>query len=158
MFGFVFGTACLIGLIAVVSRGRRRWHGYYRAYGRGPLYAVLARLNATPGQEKVIGQAVEEFWEVARKGRDAMKSSREAAARAVRGPSFDESSLRGAFLEQDQTLSQIREAALEAGRKIHEVLDERQRKALGELIESGFGWGHHHHGHHRGYGCQPAYC
>lgn len=157
MFGFAIGTACLIGLIFVVGRGRRRWHRY-AAYSRGPLYAALARLNATPGQEKAVGAAVEEFWETARKGRAAMKSTREAAAKAVRGPSFDESSLRSAFLEQDQAISEIREAALEAGRKIHEVLDERQRKTLGELIEMGPGYGWHHHGHHHGYGCRPAYC
>ena len=68
-----------------------------------------------------------------------MKSTREAAARAVRGPSFDESGLRSAFLEQDQALWEIREAALGAARKIHEALDERQRKTLAELIESGPG-------------------
>jgi len=161
MFGFVFGTACLVGLIFVVARGRRRWHRH-GGYGRGPMYAVLARLDATPGQEKVIGQALEEFWETARKGRVAMKSTREAAARAVRGETFDESGLRGTFLEQDQTLGEIRQAALEAGRKIHEVLDERQRKTLAELIESGPGYGfaHHgyHHGHGYGYGCRAAYC
>ncbi len=156
MFGFVIGTACLVGLIFVVARGRRRWH-HYAAYGRGPLYAALARLNATPGQEKAIGAAVEELWETARKGRAAMKSTREAAAKAVGGPSFDESSLRSAFLEQDQAISEIREAAVEAGRKIHEVLDERQRKTLAELIESGPGYGWHR-GHHHGYGCRPAYC
>jgi hypothetical protein len=159
MFGFVFGTACLVGLIYVVARGRRRWHGHYRAYTRGPMYAALARLDATPGQEKAIGQAVEEFWETARKGREAIKSTRAAAAQAVRGPTFDESGLRSAFLQQDQALSEIRDAALEAGRKIHEVLDERQRKTLGELIESGPGhYGHGHHGYHHGYGCRAAYC
>ena len=160
MFGFVFGTACLIGLIFVAARGRRRWHGHHGGYGRGPMYAALARLEATPGQEKAIAQAVEEFWETARKGRSAMKSTREAAARAVRGPSFDESGLRSAFLEQDQALSEIREAALQAGRKIHEALDERQRKTLAELIESGPGYGFAHHGYHHGYGhgCRAAYC
>jgi len=157
MFGFVFGTACLIGLIFVLARGKRRWRGHH-GHGRGPLYAALARLNATPGQEKAIGAALEEFWDTAHKGRTALKSTREAAARAVRGASFDESGLRGAFLEQDRALSEIRNAALEAGRKVHEVLDERQRKTLADLIESGHGYGFHHHGFHHGYGCHPAYC
>lgn len=158
MFGFVFGTACLIGLIVVATR-RRRWHGHWGGrFGRGPLYGVLARLDATPGQEKVIGAALEEFREAARKGRGAVKSTRDAAARAVRGASFDESGLRGAFMEQDQVLGELREAALAAGRKIHEVLDERQRKTLAELIEDGAGFAHHHHGYHHGCGHRSAYC
>ena len=83
-----------------------------------------------------------------------MALSARCAARSV----IDESGLRGAFLEQDQALSSIREAALEAGRKIHEVLDERQRKTLAELVESGPGWGYDHHGYHHGYACRAAYC
>jgi hypothetical protein len=156
MFGFLFGTACLIGLVVVVARGRRRWH-HFHARGRSPLYSALARLDATPGQEKAITQVVEEFWETARKGRAALKSTREAAAKAVRGPRFDDSSLRGAFLEQDQALSEIREAAIAAGGKIHELCDERQRKLLAELIESGPGYGYHH-GYHHGHGWHHAYC
>jgi Spy/CpxP family protein refolding chaperone len=160
MFGFVFGTACLVGFI-FAARGRRRfrWGG---GYGRGPVYAALARLDATPGQEKAIGAAFESFWETARKGRGSLKTTREAAAQAVLGAGFDESSLRGAFQEQDQALAEIREAALEAGRKIHEVLDERQRKILAEMIESGpgFGCGHRGYGHrHGGHGHgHDAYC
>ena len=35
MFGFFLGTACLIGLVALVSRGhRRRWYGHHHYYGR----------------------------------------------------------------------------------------------------------------------------
>ena len=155
MFGFVFGTACLVGLIFVVARGRRR--GHYFAYGRGPLYAALSRLDATPGQEKAILAAVDEFRETARKGRAVVDGTREAAARAVRGPTFDESGLRGAFLGQDQALAEIREAVIEAGRKIHDVLDERQRKTLAELIEAGPS-SFHHRAHHYGHGCRAAYC
>ncbi|HEV8245180.1 MAG TPA: hypothetical protein VGP93_05405 [Polyangiaceae bacterium] len=159
MFGFLFGTACLIGIFAV-ARGRRRWrgHGHWGGPwgGRGPLYGVLARLGTTPGQEKAISAAVDEFLEVARAGRGTLKQTRGAAAKAVGGADFDEAALREAFAAQDSALDGIREAAVSAGKKIHDVLDERQRKTLAELIESGPGFAHHGYGH--GCGHRAAYC
>ncbi len=173
MFGFLFGTACLIGIFAVV-RGRRRWHGH--GYwggggrgrgpfgGRGVLYGVLSRLDTTPGQEKAIGAAVDEFVDSVRKGRGTLKQTREALAQAVRGETFDESKLREAFVAQDAALDEAREAAVASAQKIHEVLDERQRKALADLIESGPEFGqhgdhHHYYGHHHhGWGHRSACC
>ena len=161
MFGFFFGAACLVGLVALARR--RRWRGYgYGGHGpwggRGPLYAVLGRLQTTPGQEKAISAAIEEFFEVARKGRETLRGTRKAAAQAVRGVSFDDSALREAFAAQDGALDEIRRAATTAGKKIHEVLDERQRKTLADMIESGPGWGFAHHGYHHGCGYRAAYC
>ncbi len=165
MFGFLFGTACLAGMIAAARGGR--WRGRWGGrgpFGRGALYAVLSRLETTPGQEKAISAAVEEFIDVLRKRRGTMGETREAFASAVSGETFDESKLREAFVGQDGALNEVREAAVEAARKIHEVLDERQRKTLGDMIESGPGFGHgHHHGHHHhhrhhGWGYRGACC
>lgn len=156
MFGFFFGTACLIGLAAVVARGHRyRRHGYYgRPWGpRSSLYAAFSRLDATPAQEKAILSAVEELKDTVRTARGSFRQTREAAARAVRGERFDDAPLRDAFTTQDAAFSQIREAVGTAGRKIHEVLDERQRKTLADMIESGpgmwlgGGFGPMHRGH-----------
>jgi hypothetical protein len=160
MFGFVFGTACLVGLAFVVGRGRRRpWGRHFGGpFGRGALYGVLERLGTTPGQEKIITQAVGDFKETASRGRGSFERSRQAAARAVQGEIFDEAALREAFLEQDAAIAEVREAFVAAGRQIHEALDDRQRKVLGELVESGHGLdriGHHHHGF---YGQRHAYC
>jgi Spy/CpxP family protein refolding chaperone len=160
MFGFVFGTACLVALGFVVARGRHRHWGrrFGGPFGRHALYGVLERLETTPGQEKIITQAVSGFRETASRSRSAFESSRKAAARAVQGEVFDESALREAFLEQDAAIAEIREALVATGRRVHETLDERQRKILGELIESGPGFrrfGHHHHGF---YGHRHAYC
>ncbi|HEY3496143.1 MAG TPA: hypothetical protein VGK73_15700, partial [Polyangiaceae bacterium] len=60
MFGFLFGSICLIGLFVVISRSRR-WHGFGRhrhgyRHGFGPraaLHGLLERLDTGPGQEKV---------------------------------------------------------------------------------------------------------
>jgi Spy/CpxP family protein refolding chaperone len=160
MFGFVFGTACLVGLAFVVARGRRRHWGRHfgGSFGRRALYGILERLETTPGQEKIITQALSSFEDTASRARTTFERSRQAAARAVQGETFDEASLREAFLEQDAAIAEIREAFVATGRQVHETLDERQRKILGELIESGHGYrrfGHLHHGFH---GHRHAYC
>jgi Spy/CpxP family protein refolding chaperone len=159
MFGFVFGTACLVALGVVVARGRRRRWGHPGGpFGRRALYGVLERLETTPGQEKIITQALDEFRDTAWRAKSTLESSRKALSRAVRGEVFDESAVREAFLEQDAAVAEIREALVTAGRKVHETLDERQRKILGELIESGPGlryFAHHRHGF---YGHRHAYC
>src|SRR5437773_11173254 len=113
MFGFLIGTACLIGLIKVLRggcgygrygacggygpgarnsfgscgygggyggpwQGRGRWGGWggfrghdehgYGGFGEGFfLRALLEQLDATPGQEKVIVNAVHEIRDEARK-------------------------------------------------------------------------------------------
>jgi hypothetical protein len=152
MFGFVIGTLCLIGLVRLV--GRRRWggrygygyghcgpshgHGYYRGYGpRGALNAVLARLDTAPGQEKVISQAVSEFIEHARAQGREVRDTRRSVAEALRADHLDEARLNEVFGRHDAALDNVRRAGVDALRKVHEALDERQRKILGDLVESG---------------------
>jgi Spy/CpxP family protein refolding chaperone len=148
MFGFLFGTACLIGLAAVLRRG----HGCHRhAFGgwgrrhRGPhffVHAVMDRLDTTPGQEKVIRGAVEEFVEEAREVKREFKHSRNDVAQALRDEVLDEGKLRDTFQRHDESIHKLREAAVRTLSKVHETLDERQRRTLSELLESGpFGWG-----------------
>jgi len=160
MFGFIIGTLCLIGLVRVVARGRwgRRYGGYYRhghhgGYGRrGALNAVLARLDTAPGQEKVIAAAVYDFIGHARETGREVRDTRKAVADALRAEHLDEGRLNEVFGRHDAALDQIRRAGVESARRVHEALDERQRKILGDLVENGFyGFGHHRHGY--GHGC-----
>lgn len=158
MFGFFFGTLCLIGLVRVATRGRSghrrgyygRWygHGRHRGYGsRGALNAVLARLDTAPGQEKVITQAVSDFVEQARAEGRGVRDTRRAVAEAFSGEQLDEARLNEVFGRHDAALDNVRRAAVDTLRKIHEALDERQRKLLGDLLESGFyGFGHYGRG------------
>jgi hypothetical protein len=157
MFGFIFGTICLIVLVRVVARGRYGgrygyWHrhGHYRGAGpRGALNAVLDRLDTAPGQEKVITSAVSEFIGQARTTGREVRDSRRAVAEVLRGEQLDEARLQEVFVRHDAALDQIRRAGVDAARKVHEALDERQRKILGDLVEGGF-WGMGHHGCGRG--------
>jgi len=154
MFGFVFGTLCLIGLVRLLTR--RRWghhygYGGWRGRGRyggfGPraaLHGALARLDTGPGQEKVISEAFSEFFDRARTSGREVRDTRRAVAEAVRGDRVDEARLNEVFEKHDAALDQVRRAGVDAMRKVHEALDERQRKLLGDLLESGFhGYGHH---------------
>lgn len=153
MFGFVIGTVCLVALVAVVARGRHHRHhhfrgGYYRGWGpRGALNAVLSRLDTAPGQEKLIMSAVDDLVDRARtSGRD-LRSTRKDVAEALRGEQLDESRLEQVFGRHDAAISDLRAASLDAVRKIHGALDERQRKILGDLVESGPHYGFWARGH-----------
>ncbi|HEY4121305.1 MAG TPA: periplasmic heavy metal sensor [Byssovorax sp.] len=162
MCGILIGTACLIGLIFMLKRRRRcgggrggscggrsgRWgrHGGWgggdhdHGGGWGPgffLRAVLERLDATPDQEKVIRSAVDEVREAARGAKDELKKSRSDVAKAVRGPSVDEVFFGDLFARHDTAIESVRKAAMGALAKIHDVLDEKQRQRLGDLIEDG---------------------
>lgn len=155
MFGFLLGTACLIGLVAVLRRGRYgrfTGHSRHRRHGpRGALNALMSRLDTGPGQEKVIVAAAEELFERARESGRKLRDTRRDLAQAVRGERVDEARLNEVFGRHDAAIDELRAGSVEALRKVHEALDDRQRKLLGDLIDSGDPYGYGWHG--RGYGC-----
>jgi hypothetical protein len=163
MFGFILGTACLIGLFWVVKGGRRFGHGGHWGSGRhcgrrdewhddvhgnhpgrwgfgrrAMMRWLFERLDTTPGQERVIRDAVENFVDSAIGARREFESSRADVARAMRSESFDAESMGEAFGKHDNVLSDLRKSAVEQLAKVHEVLDDKQRARLAELIEAGF--------------------
>ncbi len=157
--GFLIGTICLIALIRVLTR--RRWYGGYHHWGyahagpygwgyggprwhgrgRGFLFSILARLEATPPQEKAILGAFDELKDTARELRGTVRETRGDIARTVQGPAFDESALAAASSRIDESTHKMRAAIASTLGKIHGVLDDKQRKTLGELIESGWAAG-----------------
>lgn len=165
--GFLIGTLCLIGLVRVLF-GRHHWRhygGFYPyggyGYGYGPpgwggwghahrhfggrghgfLYSILARLDATPTQEKAILTALDELKDTARELRGTVRETRGDVARTLREPNFDESSLDSVEKRFDDAVQRMRRATGAALGKIHGVLDDRQRKVLSEMIESGWAAG-----------------
>ncbi len=153
--GFLIGTICLIALVRVLMR--RRWYGYHHwgyahagpygsgwggppwhGRGRGFLFSILAQLEATPTQEKAILGALDELKDTARELRGTMRDTRGDVARTVRGPAFDESALAAASARIDESTRKMRAAVTSTLGKIHSVLDDKQRRTLGELIESGW--------------------
>jgi len=157
--GFLIGTLCLIGLVRVLvgRRYHRGFHHYGYAYGppgwggwgphggygpfgrgRGFLFSVLSRLDATPTQEKAILSALGELKDTARELRGTVRETRGDVARTVRGPNLDESALGTAEKRLDDAAQRLRHAAAETLGKIHGVLDDRQRQVLGDMIENGW--------------------
>jgi hypothetical protein len=153
MFGILFGTLCLVGLIAVVARGRHhRYHhyGYGRHHGWGPrgaVNAVLSRLDTAPGQEKVILGAVDDFVERARASGREIRGTRKELAEALRGEQLDEARLEQVFGRHDAAIADLRTAGVDAVRKVHGALDERQRKILSDIVDSGMPFGFWARGH-----------
>jgi Spy/CpxP family protein refolding chaperone len=161
--GLLFGTLCLIGLVRAVA-GRRYYGGFHPyAYGyghhgpgfgppawgyghggpfgrrRGFLFSIMSRLDATPSQEKAIMSALGELKDTARELRGTLRETRGDVARTVREPTFDESALGAADRRLEVAGEKLRRAAIEAIGKIHGVLDDRQRKVLGDMIDDGWG-------------------
>lgn len=138
MFGFFIGTACLIGLIAVARRGRHRHYGWGRHFGgRFMLRRVLERLDTTPGQEKVIREAIHHFKEDAFSLRSEVRGTRSELAEALRAPELDKVSIDRIFAKHDELIEKLRASALESAERVHTTLDEEQRKRLADMIEAG---------------------
>jgi hypothetical protein len=150
MLGFFIGTACLIGLIATVRRGRRFRH--FRSMG-GPrfyLRRVFGWLGTSTSQEKVLVGAAEELRESFDQARGQVFASRADLAEALRKPSFDPESLGEVFARHDEALRHLREVATSAMARVHEALDEKQRIALAGMLENGMRRGYRGRSPYRG--------
>ena len=135
--------------------GHGRWHGHGHdhgdhgehrdGYGEGRgwgfervvLRRIFERLDTTPGQEKVIVQAVSEGRDAIRSAVGEFRGSRDDLAKVIAGESFDETALGGVFAKQDEALANARKALTGALAKVHEALDSRQRSALADMIARG---------------------
>ena len=146
MFGFLFGTACLLGLTATVARHHhhdrhgcrgRDGSGFRSRRARFVLHRVLDHLDTTPAQEKVIREAFDGLLDDLHEARSELRGTRPDVARAISGETLDRGALEGLFERHDVVIDRVRRNALDAFGKVHETLDERQRKILAELIESG---------------------
>ncbi len=151
MFGFLFGTACLLGLTATLTRrghrGERhcggRGRGFRSGRGRFILNRLLDRLDTTPGQEKVIREAVDTLLDEVHEAKREFRGTRADIATVVRSETLDRSNVEAIFDRHDAVIDRVRSNALDAFAKVHETLDQRQRKVLADIIESGpFGRGY----------------
>jgi len=97
---------------------------------------VVNRLDATPAQEKVIRDAVDEVREAASKLKGEARRTRADVAAAFRKPAFDEVLFGELYARHDRGLEELRKAFVGAGARVHDALDERQRARLADLIEA----------------------
>ncbi len=116
-----------------------RWTA--RGWGmRGILRALFERLGTTPGQEKVIGAAVQSLRDTAQHVKDELRGSRKELADVFRRGPVDEASMADIFLRHDTVLSDARRKAVEAFGQIHEALTDEQREDLADILERGPGF------------------
>jgi len=103
---------------------------------------LMDRLDTTPAQEKVIREAFDGLMEQLHDARGEFRGTRAAIAEAIRGERLDRGGIEGVFERHDVVIDRVRQNALDAFDKVHETLDERQRKILADMIEAGpFGRG-----------------
>ncbi len=84
----------------------------------------------------MIRDEIEGFWEKTRELRRELRLSRDDIAKAMRAEAFDADVMGESFSRQDDRIREIREALVGALAKIHDVLDDRQRRRLADLVES----------------------
>lgn len=132
----------------------RGWHrgGRHGAFGGGfggfgPkmfLRGLFERLDTTPGQEKVIFLAVDEVRDAMKSARHELGQSRADVAAAFGREHFDAETMGAVFSRHDDAIATVRKAFVGGLSKVHEALDERQRRIFAELIETrlpGMRWG-----------------
>ncbi len=125
------------------GHGFRRWGGR-RGIGRSFwLRALYARLDTTPGQEREIRAAIEDLQSRARDAKSALPETRTNIGKALAGETFDESAFEAVRARLDATGEMLKDALSSALKRIHGVLDPKQRERLAAIVsEGGFGrWG-----------------
>jgi Spy/CpxP family protein refolding chaperone len=160
-------AAGIVGVVAVVKRlvflrrcggrGHRGW-GWGRHWGgegggrgghRGGiggsfwLRMLFARVDTTPGQEREIRAAIEDLRDRAKDAKSGMLETRESLGKSVAGETFDDAAFEAVSARVDATSEKMKDALSSALKRIHAVLDPKQRERLAELVSRGaFGrWG-----------------
>ncbi|MCE9573984.1 MAG: Spy/CpxP family protein refolding chaperone [Deltaproteobacteria bacterium] len=169
MIGLAIGALALSGLM---FHKVRRFHAYARGYGHGMhahhgfggpfghpmgfgpppwmmgrrarMYALLAELDLTPAQDKVVRAEFHALRERMAELRGEPKQTRADLGRAIGGAVFDRAALEEAFARHDRTLGDLRAQVIGALERVHAVLDDGQRTRLAEIIDRGHrgSWGH----------------
>jgi hypothetical protein len=115
------------------------WGGGRRYF----LRSVLSRVNATPAQERAIGEAFEEFRADLKKlGGGETRRSRQEVADALRRPTFYGVVMGEQFARHDTVIEGARKAFVGLVARVHDTLEPEQRDRLASLVERGprFGW------------------
>jgi uncharacterized membrane protein len=103
------------------------------------LHAVLARLDATPAQERFIVAELDKLSDRVHGAKSNLRETRGDLAAALRGPTLDDAALGAVLGRVDGATGEARAAAIDALRAIHGVLDEKQRAQLADLLDKGGG-------------------
>lgn len=120
-------------------RARRGWFGGFGMKGF-VVDRIADRVDATPDQEKVLEEAVEEVARALRQAKNEVRATRSEAADVVRAETFDAERATAIFERHDVALAEVRRVLIGAAAKVHATLEPKQREALGDLVAKGGGW------------------
>ena len=127
--------------------------GGFRGWGRGGhrggiggsfwLRMLYSRLDTTPGQEREIRAAIEDLRDRAKDAKSGMFETRENLGKSIAGETFDDAAFEAVSARVDATSEKMKDALSAALKRIHAVLDPKQRERLADLVTRGaFGrWG-----------------
>jgi hypothetical protein len=110
-------------------RGRRRWF----------MFHTLERLDASPAQERALVAELDQLEERLRTARGNLAALRPVLADAMRSRELDATALTGLEAGFDTVVADARGAITDTLRRVHALLDDRQRATLAELVGGG-GW------------------
>ncbi|MEO8700508.1 MAG: hypothetical protein ABI867_10715 [Kofleriaceae bacterium] len=110
--------------------GRRRWM----------LNAALARIDASPAQERFIIGELDKLRDRVYSARHGLAETRGDLAAAMRGPQLDDAALGAVLGRIDAVTGEVRAAAIDSLRSIHNVLDDKQRAQVADMLDSRGGW------------------
>jgi len=120
------------------------FHGHHRfgRHGRKRmmLHWLLARIDASPAQERAIIAEVEKLQDRVRAAKAGLHDARGDLAAAMRGPVLDDAALGAVLGRADTATGEARAAVVDALRGIHGVLDDRQRSQIADMVDHGGGW------------------
>ncbi len=137
-FALGFFTALLaLGLAAFLRV--RRWRRFGR--GRLPLRGLLARLHATPEQERVLLAEAAALREELHALRAEAEPLRSELAALLAQPSLDQARVDSVLAAREPKLTAARRRVAAGVARFHAVLDDAQRATLATLVRDG----------HRGY-------
>jgi hypothetical protein len=106
------------------------------------LRALFVRLDTTPGQEREIRAALEDLRDRAWDAKTGLPEARENIGKALAGDVFDDAAFEAVNARVDATAEKMKDAFSSALKRIHGVLDAKQRERLAEIVGKGFGpWG-----------------
>jgi hypothetical protein len=101
------------------------------------LRGLFERLQTTPGQERVIAEALRELRGAFKKATEEKAKGAKQVAEALRGDDFKVENMAESFAHLESSVEAVRDASFSALAKIHEVLDEKQRRLLADLVSRG---------------------
>lgn len=134
--------------------GGMGWHGPWgHRYGHhddhGPpwrrsrrwmLHGALARIDATPAQERFIVNEVDRVKERVAAAKGNLRDVRGDLASAIRGPQLDDAALGATLGRVDAATAEARTAIVEGLRNIHGILDDKQRAQVADMLDKGGGF------------------